>query len=134
MKIAITGKGGVGKTTLSALLSHIYANEGKRVIAVDADPDAQRLHRESRTDYASPRDLSDDRTDDCSERSQMRSCHRWLDHPIRLLHLKTAPMDLPLEYEEANKNMAFEDLPEQEIYTRHTRISSEPYFNRKIKV
>jgi CO dehydrogenase maturation factor len=40
MKIAITGKGGVGKTTLSALLSHIYANEGKRVIAVDADPDA----------------------------------------------------------------------------------------------
>ncbi len=40
MKIAITGKGGVGKTTLSALLSHIFASEGKRVIAVDADPDA----------------------------------------------------------------------------------------------
>jgi CO dehydrogenase maturation factor len=40
MKIAITGKGGVGKTTLSALLSHIYAGEGKKVIAVDADPDA----------------------------------------------------------------------------------------------
>jgi len=40
MKIAITGKGGVGKTTLSAVLSHIFATEGKRVIAVDADPDA----------------------------------------------------------------------------------------------
>ena len=40
MKIAITGKGGVGKTTLSSLLSHIYSGEGKRVIAVDADPDA----------------------------------------------------------------------------------------------
>ena len=40
MKIAITGKGGVGKTTLSALLSHLYALEGKKVIAVDADPDA----------------------------------------------------------------------------------------------
>lgn len=40
MKIAITGKGGVGKTTLSAILSFIYASEGKRVIAVDADPDA----------------------------------------------------------------------------------------------
>lgn len=40
MKIAITGKGGVGKTTLSAVLSHLYATEGKRVIAVDADPDA----------------------------------------------------------------------------------------------
>jgi CO dehydrogenase maturation factor len=40
MKIAITGKGGVGKTTISALLSHLYSSEGKRVIAVDADPDA----------------------------------------------------------------------------------------------
>jgi len=40
MKIAITGKGGVGKTTLASLLSHLYAAEGKRVIAVDADPDA----------------------------------------------------------------------------------------------
>lgn len=40
MKIAITGKGGVGKTTLSAILSHLFASEGKRVIAVDADPDA----------------------------------------------------------------------------------------------
>ncbi len=40
MKIAITGKGGVGKTTLSAMLSHIFSEEGKRVIAVDADPDA----------------------------------------------------------------------------------------------
>lgn len=40
MKIAITGKGGVGKTTLASLLSHLYAAGGKRVIAVDADPDA----------------------------------------------------------------------------------------------
>lgn len=40
MKIAVTGKGGVGKTTLSSLLSYIYASEGKKVIAVDADPDA----------------------------------------------------------------------------------------------
>jgi len=40
MKIAITGKGGVGKTTVAALLCHLYAKEGKKVIAVDADPDA----------------------------------------------------------------------------------------------
>jgi len=40
MKIAITGKGGVGKTTLSALLSYAYTLDNKKVIAVDADPDA----------------------------------------------------------------------------------------------
>lgn len=40
MKIAVTGKGGVGKTTISALLCYIYSLEGKKVIAVDADPDA----------------------------------------------------------------------------------------------
>lgn len=38
MKIAITGKGGVGKTTLSALLAQVYADKGMNVFAVDADP------------------------------------------------------------------------------------------------
>jgi CO dehydrogenase maturation factor len=36
-KIAISGKGGVGKTTLAALLAHIYAERGRSVIAIDAD-------------------------------------------------------------------------------------------------
>lgn len=40
MKIAISGKGGVGKTTLSACLAKHYAELGLKVIAVDADPDA----------------------------------------------------------------------------------------------
>ncbi len=37
-KIAVTGKGGVGKTTLTGLLSRIYAQQGRTVIAIDADP------------------------------------------------------------------------------------------------
>jgi len=38
MKLAITGKGGVGKTTLTALLAQTYADMGRQVLAVDADP------------------------------------------------------------------------------------------------
>ncbi len=40
MKIAVTGKGGVGKTTFSAILARLYAQEAKSVLTVDADPDA----------------------------------------------------------------------------------------------
>ena len=38
MKIAISGKGGVGKSTLTALLARTYAERGRDVLAVDADP------------------------------------------------------------------------------------------------
>ncbi|MFN2118486.1 MAG: ArsA-related P-loop ATPase [Candidatus Promineifilaceae bacterium] len=38
MKIAVSGKGGVGKTTLTALLAQLYADGGQEVLAVDADP------------------------------------------------------------------------------------------------
>jgi len=40
VKIAVSGKGGVGKTTLSSGLALFFAEEGRRVIAIDADPDA----------------------------------------------------------------------------------------------
>jgi len=39
MKIAITGKGGVGKTTIVALMARILRDTGFKVLAIDADPD-----------------------------------------------------------------------------------------------
>lgn len=40
MKIAISGKGGVGKTTLAGVMARVLADRGHRVLAIDADPDA----------------------------------------------------------------------------------------------
>ncbi len=38
MKIALAGKGGVGKTTLTSLLAHHFASNGRQVLAIDGDP------------------------------------------------------------------------------------------------
>ena len=40
LKLAITGKGGVGKTTLASVLARLYASEGNTILAIDADPDS----------------------------------------------------------------------------------------------
>lgn len=40
MKIAVSGKGGVGKTTVSASLIYLFGQDDFDVFAVDADPDA----------------------------------------------------------------------------------------------
>ena len=40
MKIAISGKGGVGKTTLAGVMARTLGEQGHRVIAIDADPDS----------------------------------------------------------------------------------------------
>jgi len=40
MKIAISGKGGVGKTTFASFLIKALSDNGIKVLAIDADPDA----------------------------------------------------------------------------------------------
>jgi len=40
MKIAVSGKGGTGKTTVAGILAWYFQKDGYQVLAVDADPDA----------------------------------------------------------------------------------------------
>ena len=37
MKLGVVGKGGVGKTTVAAVLARAYADRGRRVVAIDTD-------------------------------------------------------------------------------------------------
>lgn len=68
MKIAISGKGGVGKTLLAALLARTFAGSGYSVLAIDADPDANLAatlgfpHPEKITPIAEMGDLIAERT------------------------------------------------------------------------
>ena len=39
MKLAVTGKGGVGKTSFVALLARVLRDKGHKVLLIDADPD-----------------------------------------------------------------------------------------------
>ena len=40
MKIAVSGKGGVGKTTLAGVMTRVLAERGIKVLSIDADPDS----------------------------------------------------------------------------------------------
>jgi len=70
LKLAISGKGGVGKSTLAGTLARLLAEDGQRVLAIDADPDAnlasalglpESLRRTVRT-IAEERQLIEERT------------------------------------------------------------------------
>ena len=68
MKLAVSGKGGVGKTTLSAMLAGTLTMKGQTVIAIDADPDANLgsalgvSGEEQITPLAEMRDMINERT------------------------------------------------------------------------
>ncbi|MFN2154118.1 MAG: AAA family ATPase [Anaerolineae bacterium] len=53
-KIAVTGKGGVGKTSFASLLAYILTERGQKVYAIDADPNATLAHA-----LGLPRELAD---------------------------------------------------------------------------
>ena len=69
MKLAISGKGGVGKTTLAAALARLFADEGRPVIAIDADLDSNLAsalgvpNPENLTPISEMRDLIAERTE-----------------------------------------------------------------------
>ncbi len=54
MKLAIAGKGGVGKTTIAALLAGLFRRDGSAVLAIDADPDANLA---ASLDFPLPQDI-----------------------------------------------------------------------------
>ena len=68
MKLAISGKGGVGKTMLASLLSGVLARSGLSVLAIDADPNATLAialgfpHPERTTPISEMADLIEERT------------------------------------------------------------------------
>ncbi|MDZ4230666.1 MAG: carbon monoxide dehydrogenase accessory protein CooC [Dehalococcoidales bacterium] len=68
MKIAISGKGGVGKTLLATLLAKIFADSGYSVLAIDADPDSNLAanlgfpHSEEITPISEMEELIEERT------------------------------------------------------------------------
>ena len=68
MKLAISGKGGVGKTLLAALLAREFARNGYSVLAIDADPDTNLAsalgfpHPEEITPISEMKELIEERT------------------------------------------------------------------------
>ena len=76
MKLGIVGKGGVGKTTLSALIAQEYASRGLRVLAIDTD---------SNPNLAFSLGLNAEQADDIPllPRWRRRHDHRRAHQPVR---------------------------------------------------
>lgn len=77
MKLAISGKGGSGKTTIAGTLARIYAREGHHVVAIDGDPNPNLavtlgIPAEMRAEIRPlPRDLMVEKTDAGGKKTQV---------------------------------------------------------------
>ena len=57
MKIAVCGKGGCGKSTVTSLLAKALARRGKEILVIDSDESNYGLHRQ--LGMKLPRDFTD---------------------------------------------------------------------------
>jgi CO dehydrogenase maturation factor len=89
VKIAIAGKGGTGKTTIVGTLARVFARQGRRVTAIDADSNPNLgltlgLSREETAALAPlPRTLLEDRVDDAG---------------VKTVALKMSPEEIAKQY------------------------------------
>lgn len=80
MRLGISGKGGVGKTTTSALLSRTMARRGHQVIAIDCDSDPNLAVNSGLTE------------------EQFAAMRPFLDHGIRSVPVGKDPVELIADY------------------------------------
>jgi CO dehydrogenase maturation factor len=88
MKIAVSGKGGSGKTTITATLARLLARRGVPVLAIDGDPNpnlAVALGVESHDSDAIPRSIVERREDESGTRMVLT---KTIDEIIGLYALK----------------------------------------------
>jgi CO dehydrogenase maturation factor len=92
--IAVSGKGGVGKTTLSALLIKYFKSQNKAILAVDADPNSTldgKLGVKAETSIGA---LREEMMKNVDNMPSGMSKAEWLDYKMRLAVTEAEGFDL----------------------------------------
>ncbi len=105
MKIMLCGKGGSGKSTVTALLAKEYARQGKRVLVIDCDESNYGLHQQLGLEL--PQDLTD-----------------YVGGKQRIMMLSAnGPMNVPPLFEGP---MTFDDIPEDYVTRKDNLLLLSP--------